>query len=145
MNRVFSFIGFALLAFSWGNVYGAKEVELNPDQKEQVRQVIGQQLDAFRKSDFQTAFGFAHQGLKAQMTQAQFEQMVRGDFSIMLAPGDTVFGEVKEDGNRAAANVLLRSKDGELSAFQYILEKDAGAWRITAVIPLELEESEMQA
>jgi hypothetical protein len=106
--------------------------------KDEVRTVIRSQLDAFRKNDFKTAYGFAHSGVKEQFTPLQFEQMVRGGFASMLEPGAMAFSEVQENEAGAEIQLILTDQKGNRSGFQYILEKESGKWRIAAVIPIEL-------
>ena len=145
MSRFLSLLGFVAIASWLGNVADAKAADDGPNPKEEIQKVIRQQLDAFRQDDFKTAYGFAHPGVKDQFTQAEFERMVRGGFPIMLNPGEIVFGAMQEDAAKAAAQVLLRGENEETTAYQYLLEKEGGNWRITAVIPIELETTDLQA
>lgn len=128
-------IGMALIA--GGNAQAAEKAA---PAKALVRSVVQSQLDAFRKNDFKTAYGFAHTGVKEQFTQAQFEQMVRGGFPAMVIPGNVAFFEVQEDGANAEVQVTLTDEKGNNSGFRYLLEKDNGNWRIAAVIRIEIPE-----
>ena len=108
--------------------------------EEELRDVVSLQLEAFRKNDFQAAYGFAHSGIKEQFTPAQFEQMVRGGFPEMLQPGAVNFGEIRDDGVNAGLRVTLADENGKRSDFQYLLEKEGGKWRIVGVVPIEVPE-----
>ena len=108
------------------------------EAEEELRNVVNLQLEAFRKNDFQTAYGFAHSGIKEQFTPAQFEQMVRGGFPEMLQPGAVKFAEIRDDGVNAGLRVTLIDGKGKRSDFQYLLEKDEGKWRIVGVVPIEV-------
>ncbi len=145
MKRFFLQLGLIVItswtcSVAYGEVAGPA-----PDPKDEIQKVIRQQVDAFRKNDFKTAYGFAHPGVKDQFTEAEFEQMVRGGFPIMLNPGEIVFGAMQEDGAKAGAQVLLRGENKETKAYQYLLEKVDGVWRISAVLPIDPETTDLQA
>ncbi len=107
---------------------------------DEVQNVVQLQLEAFRKNDFNTAYGFAHSGIKRQFTVPQFEQMVRGGFPAMLKPGAAEFAEVRKEGEIAEVQVILTDEKGSRIGFQYLLEKDNGSWRIVGVVPIEIPE-----
>ncbi len=136
MIRLLTFLAsFALILFS--EVYAA---EAKDDGA--LGEVAAQQLDAFRKNNFAAAYDFAHSGIKAQFTQAEFEKMVRAGFGAMLKPGEAKFGRELIDGDGGSVDLTLSGKDGEVSAYRYLLEKENGVWRITAVVPIEVEPAE---
>ena len=89
MQRVKFFVGVALIAISF--VFGSNA---RAAVKDDVRDVIRLQLDAFKKNDFETAYGFAHPVITEQFTKVDFERMVRGQFGSMLKPGAVAFAEV---------------------------------------------------
>lgn len=130
---------FSLLVFI---VFSSLSTVSKAAEKDEVMDVVTKQLDAFKDNDFKIAYSFAHSGIKEQFTLPVFEQMVRGHFPSMLKKGAVVFGELEKDEETASIQVTLTAKDGESSAYQYILEKDAGVWRISAVIPLEISAQE---
>ncbi len=105
--------------------------------EEDVRIVIESQLDAFAKKDFETAYSFAHSGIKAQFTQADFELMVRGSFGVMLDPARKVFEKINRSETGAEAEVVLTDKNGTRTGYRYLLEMDGGKWRISGVIPFK--------
>lgn len=144
MTRILPIVCLALIGFSTGSVADAKRADEAANPKGEIQQVIQQQLDAFRQNDFKTAYGFAHSGVKVQFTQLDFEKMVRAGFPTMLNPGEIGFGASHEDGAKAAAQVILSGKNGKSAAYQYLLGKEDGSWRISAVIPVELEATGIQ-
>lgn len=112
------------------------------DKADPLKAVVELQLEAFRKNDFAGAYGFAHSGVQQQFPQAEFEKMVRGGFGAMLKPGVTGFGKSLVNGEVGTVEVTLAGEDGEVSAYKYFLEKEKGAWRITAVLPIEVKPEE---
>lgn len=135
MNRVISLACF--LVVLWLPCTGNAQAVVP-----EINGVIQQQLEAFRKNDFKTAYGFAHSGIKGQFALPDFERMVRGGFPQMLQPGAVGFGETRKEGGNAAVQVILTGEDGSRSAYLYLLEKEEGEWRITGAVPLEDEPSE---
>lgn len=111
-------------------------------EEDAVNRVIQQQLEAFRKNDFGTAYGFALSGIRKQFTQAEFEKMVRGNFAPMVKPGVVEFGGTKIAEGKAAVQLTLTAADGTKSAYRYFLEKENGEWHIAAVVPIEIEPQE---
>jgi len=135
MNRFLSLAG--LLVVLWLPCTANAEAVVP-----KINGVIQQQLEAFRKNDFKTAYGFAHSGIKGQFALPDFERMVRGGFPQMLQPGAVEFGEIRNEGGNAAVQATLTGEDGSRSAYLYLLEMEGGEWRITGVVPLETGPSE---
>jgi len=136
MKRVFSAFILGVVAFWLGGSHA------KAGEEDAVNGVIQQQIGAFRKNDFGAAYGFAVSGIREQFTQAEFEKMVRGNFAPMVKPGAVGFGGMKILEGNAAVQLTLTAADGTKSAYQYILEKEKGEWRIAAVIPIEIEPQE---
>lgn len=106
-------------------------------EEDAVNGVIRQQLEAFRKNDFEAAYGFAFSGIREQLTRAEFEAMVRVGFAAMVKPGLVEFGGTEVVEGNAMVRLQLTAEDGTTSAYQYSLEKEKGGWRIAGVIPIE--------
>jgi hypothetical protein len=137
MTRLHSLIGCLIIAPFFGGMSAEAK-----DEEDAMKGVIGAQIEAFRKNDFKTAYGFAHSGVKAQFTQADFEKMVRGGFAPMMKPGAAEFALAVVEGREAAVDLTLTAEDGTKTSYRYFLEKEDEAWRITAVVPVEIVAAE---
>lgn len=136
MDRFFSAFILGLVVICLGGAHA------KAGEEDAVNGVIRQQLGAFRKNDFGNAYGFAVSGIREQFTQAEFEKMVRGNFAPMVKPGAVELGGTKVVEGNASVQLTLTAEDGTKSAYQYLLEKENGEWRIAAVIPIEIDPEE---
>jgi len=112
-----------------------------PSMKETLHSVIRQQLEAFRRKDFDGAYKFAAKGIKDQFPATDFETMVRKGYPLIAESTDAVFGITLDDGERAVVSVRVIGKEKQSASFQYLLERNGSDWRIAGVFEQE-EKSE---
>ena len=108
------------------------------DSEEAIRaatSVVMAQLEAFRRGDFTTAYGFASAMIQQIFDRERFEAMVRGGYpeiarSVVafvsraeLAPNDTVYLTLK-----------IQGANGNAVEATYELVREAGDWRINGVV-----------
>jgi len=111
-------------------------VPSTPAMKEKFHAVIRQQLEAFRRGDYASAYGFAAPGIKAQFPLAAFTEMVRRGYPIIAKSNDVSFGLALDDGERAVVTVYVAAPD-DTATFQYLLERHEEEWRIAGVQELK--------
>jgi hypothetical protein len=97
--------------------------------------VIMQQLEAFRRDDFDTAFGFASDQIHQLFDRTRFEQMVRGGYpEIARSASAVIDGVERGDGGRLYLFVRVRGANGRLVEAVYEMMQEAGRWRINGVV-----------
>jgi hypothetical protein len=97
--------------------------------------VIVQQLEAFRRDDYDTAFGFASDQIHQLFDRTRFEQMVRGSYpEIARSASAVIDGVERGDGGRLYLFVRVRGANGRLVEAVYEMVLEAGRWRINGVV-----------
>jgi Domain of unknown function (DUF4864) len=94
-----------------------------------------QQLEAFRRGDFDTAYSFASAAIHQQFDRAAFERMVTGGYPEIAR---SVFAVVAEGDLAPSGKVYLvlkiRGANGVSIEAVYELVDEAGDWKINAVV-----------
>jgi hypothetical protein len=126
----FALCGAALVA-----TYRAQQRTPPPAARE-LYSIVSRQLTAFRTADFDGAYRQAAAGVQQKFSRAQFELMVRRDFSPMTDAEHVEFGAVTVDGGSAMVQVFLRASDGVVRGFLYSFTAETGGWKIDGVQPL---------
>ena len=111
--------------------------------KEAIQSVVTQQLAAFRAGDFKAAYVFADRGLKDVYTLEMFEKMVRAGYPEIAQNASGRCGLTFDNGDEAVVNVRVFDKAGEALDFQYTLRRAGETWRITAVVLLKSQTTEV--
>ncbi len=94
-----------------------------------------QQLEAFRRDDFEAAFGFASAHIHQLFDRARFEQMVRTGYpEIARSASAVIDGVERADGNRLYLFVRVRGANGLVVEAVYELVLETGRWRINGVV-----------
>jgi phosphoglycolate phosphatase-like HAD superfamily hydrolase len=97
--------------------------------------IVMQQLEAFRRDDFETAFGFASTEIHQLFDRARFEQMVRTGYpEIARSASAVIEGVERADGSRLYLFVRVRGANGRVVEAIYELLREAGGWRINGVV-----------
>ena len=97
--------------------------------------IVMQQLDAFRRDDYDTAFTFASEEIHQLFDRLRFEAMVRGGYpEIARSASALITGSERGDGGRLYLLVRVRGANGQAieAVYEMVLEK--GAWRINGVV-----------
>jgi Domain of unknown function (DUF4864) len=108
--------------------------QLDPDV-EAAGRVVMQQLDAFRRDDFDTAFGFASQEIHQLFDRLRFERMVRTGYpEIARSVKAVIAGSERRDGDRLYLLVRVRGANGQRIEAVYEMIRENGAWRVNGVV-----------
>ena len=113
---------------------GEAGAQRDPDADEAGRVVI-QQLEAFRRGDFRTAFTFASRTIHDMFDDASFEAMVRGGYpEIARSVRANVDGSKRGDAGELYLFVHVHGENGRAVEAVYEMIKESGAWRINGVV-----------
>jgi uncharacterized protein DUF4864 len=97
--------------------------------------VVMQQLDAFRRGDFEAAFTFASASIHDQFDRSRFEQMVRGGYpEIARSISAVIDGSKRGDGGQLYLFLSIRGDNGNVVEAVYELVNEQGAWRVNGVV-----------
>jgi uncharacterized protein DUF4864 len=97
--------------------------------------IVVQQLEAFRRDDFDTAFSFASAEIHELFDRARFETMVRGGYpEIARSAFASIDGSQRGPGGRLYLLVRVRGANGQgvEAVYEMVLEGDQ--WRINGVV-----------
>ena len=95
--------------------------------------LVNRQLAAFHTEDFGSAYRYAAVGLQQKFSLAQFELMVRRDFSPMTRVQHVEFGAARIEGASALLQVFLTAPDGVARGFLYSFTTGSDGWKIDGV------------
>ena len=96
---------------------------------------VKQQLEAFRRDDFEAAFGFASAEIHQLFDRARFEEMVRTGYpEIARSASAVVDGVQRGDGGRLYLLVRVRGANGQVVEAVYEMVLETGRWRINGVV-----------
>lgn len=99
--------------------------------------VIQKQIEAFLKSDAETAYSFASPAIQKKFPDKDiFFSMVQQQYAPVYHPGNYAFGrnKVVEDGSVVFQEVLISGTDGkDWTAIYQLNRQDDGALRINGV------------
>ena len=124
-----------LLALAaWALLAGGAAAQRDPDVDDAGR-IVMQQLEAFRRDDFEAAFGFASAEIHQLFDRARFEQMVRTGYpEIARSASAVVDGVQRADAARLYLFVRVRGTNGRAVEAVYEMVLEDGAWRINGVV-----------
>jgi hypothetical protein len=95
--------------------------------------IVMQQLEAFRRDDFDTAF--ASTEIHRLFDRARFEQMVRTGYpEIARSASAVIDGVERADGGRLYLFVRVRGTNGRVVEAVYEMVLETGRWRINGVV-----------
>ena len=101
-----------------------------------IRTVISGQMEAFARDDGEAAFAFAAPVIRQMFGDATtFMAMVKTGYAAVYRPKKVTFGElVAPESRLPVQRVYVVGPDGDLLAFDYVMERQAGGeWRIAGV------------
>jgi hypothetical protein len=97
--------------------------------------VVLQQLDAFRRDDFDAAFTFASSEIHQLFDRTRFEQMVRTGYPEIARSASAVIDGIRRaDGSRLYLFVRVRGANGRVVEAVYEMVLEGGRWRINGVV-----------
>ncbi len=97
--------------------------------------VVMQQLEAFRRDDFATAYTFASVNVRQMFDRAGFEQMVRGGYpEIAHSASATIDGSRRGDAGEIYLFIRVLGDNGRSIEAVYELVSEGGGWRINGVV-----------
>jgi hypothetical protein len=123
-------------AFLLGAILAAASGAAAPaqDTAAQIKEVISDQIEAFRVDDLATAFGFASPAIRDLFgTADRFGEMVREGYPMVWHPGSVRFADLQERGGKALQRVLVTDEAGALHLLEYEMVPLDGGWRIDGV------------
>jgi len=119
----------------------AQELPAGPD-RQAILDVIGAQLDAFRRDDFATAYGFASPTIQRLFPSAErFAAMVTGAYRPVYRPREVRFLDMIVERGQPTQRVWLLGPDGKAVIAHYIMERQPdGSWKIDGVTLHEVDD-----
>jgi hypothetical protein len=112
----------------------AAPAQPDPDA-EAAGRVVMLQLDAFRRNDFDTAFGFASDEIHQLFDRPRFEAMVRGGYpEIASSISASIARATRGPGGRLYLLVRVRGTNGQAIEAVYEMVLENGSWRINGVV-----------
>jgi hypothetical protein len=113
---------------------GGAAAQRDPDTDEAGRVVL-QQLEAFRRNDFEAAFGFASRTIHGMFDTARFEAMVRSGYpEIARSVRANIDGSKRGDAGELYLFLHVHGENGRAVEAVYEMIKEGGAWRINGVV-----------
>lgn len=111
---------------------GAARAQAEKDAKAAAEPVV-KQLEAFRRGDYDTAYTFASEGIRAQFDRRGFEAMVRGGYPEIASSTFALVTrtELKSEG-LAYVTIKIRGSNGQAIEGLYELVWQGG-WKINGV------------
>ncbi len=101
--------------------------------KQALQKVVQLQLAAFRKGDFTRAYSYASSGIRKQLPEKKFVQMVKASYPIIVSSVSIKFGPILDDGNAAIVHAMIAGA-GKQSFYAYRLVRELGVWKIDGVV-----------
>jgi len=129
----------ALLALALGLAFGpalgqaaAQDLSLSDSDRAAIRDIIGQQVEAFRRDDGDAAFGLASPTIQHMFgSSGIFMDMVRQGYQPVYRPRVFDFGEIVELNGQPTQKVHVVGPDGRpVTAIYPMRQLPDGTWRI---------------
>jgi hypothetical protein len=117
-----------VLALAWP----AAAQELSDGDRKAIRDVIGRQVEAFRRDDGDAAFSLASPDVQRLFgTSETFMTMVRNGYRPVYRPRVFEFGDIVEFNGQLAQKVRVVGPDGRrVTAIYPMMRLPDGSWRI---------------
>jgi hypothetical protein len=121
-----------ILALAFAGAAAAQEPALSDTDRAAIRDIIGQQVEAFRRDDGDAAFGLASPMIQSMFGSADvFMDMVRQGYQPVYRPKAFDFREVVEFDGQPTQKVYVIGPDGRpVTAFYPMMQLPDGSWRI---------------
>jgi hypothetical protein len=103
-------------------------------------QAVLDQLAAFRRDDWATAYAFASSAIQARFGPEAFRAMVTRGYAPIARSTSATVGRVETlDGRRGLVEVRVEGENGETIDAFYELVEEQGAWRVNGVVTRPVE------
>ncbi len=121
-------LALVFLALAWP----AAAQELSDGDRATIRDVIGRQVEAFRRDDGDAAFSLASPDVQRLFgTSETFMTMVRNGYRPVYRPRVFEFGDIVEFNGQLAQKVRVVGPDGRrVTAIYPMMQLPDGRWRI---------------
>jgi len=122
-----------ILAFALGSAAApAQEAGLSDADRGAIRDIIGRQVEAFRRDDGAAAFGLASPSIQRMFGSAEiFMDMVRQGYQPVYRPRMFDFAEIVDLHGQPAQKVHVIGPDGRpVTAWYPMTRLPDGSWRI---------------
>lgn len=139
IGRFAAILAMATLVFAAAPSSHAGETVTTED-KAAIRQVISDQMAAFRDDDWSRAFSYASPTIQLKFGDIEtFKRMVIAGYPSVYRPRDVSFDKVEDLDGVVAQHVRLVGPDDKAKIAVYVMERqDSGAWRIGGVYLIEV-------
>ena len=137
MRRLAMRLVAACVALALGGAARAQDAAAVPEaDRDAIRSVIEQQLQAFRGDDAAGAFAAASPEIQAMFGDpAHFLAMVRQGYPPVYRPRSHAFGVLDTEDGRIVQRVELVGPDGQPALALYFMEQETdGTWRIDGCV-----------
>ena len=120
----------------------AQQMTANDTDRNAIRAVIKQQLQAFQRDNAEEAFAFASPEIRAKFgTANHFFQAVKTGYAAVYRPRSVVFEELVMMEGIPTQEVILLAPDGDLVKALYLMEKQPDStWKISGCLLVPLQE-----
>lgn len=134
-----------LLVGSIQLVHAGEPPGLPASDREAIRRVIGDQLEAFKRHDGAAAFRHAAPALQELFgTPERFMLMVSREYPPIYRPKSFLFGELELVGGEFTQQVTVVGEDGTAAAAFYLMARQTdGSWRILGCILVPVPRTEI--
>jgi len=111
-------------------------VQFNKLHENSIRSVIQQQLNAFNREDYDTAYFFASRHIQTKFSRPEFEQMVKTEYRQIARSRQAVFDKIIFSGveDHAVATVTITGADRITITANYRMTLEDGRWKIDGVM-----------
>ena len=106
----------------------------NPETLQAIMACVGGQLEAIRNEQFETAFGFASEGIRQEQSMQKFEEMVRNHYQAMLNYEAIEISNAIDDGKQGMIRVRLSQNRVPTAVYSYIMALENDQWKIGGVL-----------
>ncbi|MCK0168108.1 DUF4864 domain-containing protein [Jannaschia sp. S6380] len=99
-----------------------------------IRGVIGDQIEAFKADDFDTAFTYAAPNIRGMFgTSENFGTMVRRGYPMVWQPGSVEYLGARDNGATWRQEILITDGAGRLHKLAYLMVETPDGWKIAGV------------
>jgi hypothetical protein len=110
------------------------------DQGAAMTRTVLDQLAAFRRDDWTSAYGFASSGIQAQFGPEAFRAMVTQGYAAIARSRTATVGRVEPlDSRHGLVEVRVEGENGETIDALYELVEEQGTWRVNGVLTRPVE------